>query len=248
MSSTSDATPRVVAAAPSASAIISHMGAADILVGVTAHCSVDRPVIGGWLTPDYDRLETLDPDIICTADALQASIRDELRDRGYTVCHLEPNTLDGVINSFETLAEAIGRPTVGSTLATRTREQLNTVRHRVASNSTVTVYAEEWADPPMAAGNWVPEAIAAAGGHHPFCDPGERSREVTQTEIEKAAPDHVVLHHCGHGTHTNAEAFHERGWDIDASVHVLDDDLLNQPSPALFEGIEILAERLHSES
>jgi len=246
MPSPSETTPRVVAAAPSASAILSSMGAGDTLVGVTAHCSIDRPVIGGWLTPDYDRLKTLNPDIVCTADTLQASIRDELRDRGYTVCHLDPHTLDEVIDSFEILAEAVDRPKAGATLATDARERLRTVRHRVAGNPTVTVYAEEWADPPMAAGNWVPEAIAAAGGHHPFCDPGERSREVTRTEVEAATPDHVVLHHCGHGTHTNAETFHERGWDVDASVHVLDDDLLNQPSPALFEGIEILADRLHS--
>ncbi|ERG96485.1 hypothetical protein [Haloquadratum walsbyi] len=62
---------------------------------------------------------------------------------------------------------------------------------------------------------------------------GERSCEVTRTEVETATPDHVVLHHCGHGTHADAGIFRDRGWDVDTSIHILDDDFHNQPSPHL---------------
>lgn len=246
---------RIVSLAPSATATLSAMGAGDAVVGVTVHCGLDRPPVGGWLNPDYDRLADLDPDLVYTADPLQADVRDDLRDRGYDVCHVEPATLDGVVDSFETVGRAAGRPDAGTRLAADARDRLAAVRERVADGSERTdgtsgtdadprpvVYCEEWGDPPMAAGNWVPDAVAAAGGRHPFCDPGDRSREVTEARVAAADPDHVVVHHCGHGDRADPDILAERGWDLDASVHVLDDDLLNQPSPALLDGIETLAE------
>jgi len=247
-----DPVERVVSLAPSATATLSAMGADDAVVGVTAHCTLERPVVGGWLNPDYDRLADLDPDLVCTADALQAEIRDELSDRGYAVCHVEPETLEDVISSFATIGRAVGRPGAGDRLASDARERLAVARKGAgkrgtggdatdADDSRPVVYCEEWGDPPMAAGNWVPEAVEAAGGRYPFCEPGGRSREVTRERVEAAEPDHVVVHHCGRGDRVDPGLIESRGWDLDATVHVLDDDLLNQPSPALIGGIETLA-------
>ncbi|WP_435182845.1 helical backbone metal receptor [Halobellus sp. EA9] len=245
-----DAPERIVSLAPSATASLTAMGAGEAVVGVTAHCDLDRPVVGGWLNPDYDRLADLDPDVVCTADGLQREVRDELRDRGYDVCHVEPDTLAAVVDSVEALARAVGRPEAGSALATELRDRIEAVRSRVperGSDARPVIYCEEWGDPPMAAGNWVPDAVAAAGGRYPFCEPGERSQEVTRARVAGADPDHVVVHHCGHGDRVDPDVLAERGWDLDAPVHVFDDDLLNQPSPALVGGIERLAAVLHGD-
>ncbi|MBB6645708.1 helical backbone metal receptor [Halobellus ruber] len=248
-----DAPARVVSLAPSATATLSAMDAGDAVVGVTAHCNLDRPRVGGWLNPDYDRLADLNPDLVCTADPLQADVRDELRDRGYEVCHVEPATLDAVVDSFETLGRAAGRPDAGARLAADARDRLAAVRERVpdagsdGGDARPVVYCEEWGDPPMAAGNWVPEAVEVAGGRYPFCDPGDRSREVSAERVGAVEPDHVVIHHCGHGDRADPGLLEERGWTVDATAHVLDDDLLNQPSPALLDGIERLAGLFHGE-
>ncbi|MGQ4555810.1 helical backbone metal receptor [Halobellus sp. GM3] len=248
---------RVVSLAPSATATLSAMGAGDALVGVTGHCPLDRPVVGGWLNPDFDRLASLDPDLVCTADALQSDIRSDLLDRGYDVCHVEPDSLDAVVDTFATLGRAVGRADAGERLAAEARSRLDAVRARVTARlddaasdggSRPVVYCEEWGDPPMAAGNWVPEAVETAGARYPFCAPGDRSQEVSGERVERADPDHVVVHHCGHGDRADPGLIAERGWDLDASVHVLDDDLLNQPSPRLIDGVETLAELFYGES
>ncbi|MFB6092603.1 MAG: cobalamin-binding protein [Haloquadratum sp.] len=242
---TGDGVDRVVSLAPSATTTLSAMGAEDCLVGVTTHCDVDREPLGGWLNPDYDRLAELHPDLVCTADRLQRDVRDELVARGYDVCHVEPDDLAGVVGSFATLGRAIGRAEAASRLVEETRERLAAVHERAGADPTdvcPVVYCEEWGDPPMAAGNWVPEAVELAGGRYPFCDAGERSREVSHAEIADADPDHVVVHHCGHGDRADPDILTARGWDLDAAVHVVDDDLLNQPSPRLIDGIERLAE------
>ncbi|ATW89829.1 iron complex transport system substrate-binding protein [Halohasta litchfieldiae] len=247
---------RIVSLAPSATATLSALGLAEQVVGVTAHCDLDRPVVGGWLNPDYDEIAALSPDLVCTSDGLQREIRDELRGRGYSIHHDEPSRLDDVLAGFESLGVAVDAPEAGADLRADATRRLDLVAERVdqqlagtdadTDRSRPAVYCEEWSDPPMAAGNWVPDAVEAAGGRYPFVDPGERSQEVDHETVAAADPDHAVLHICGTGDQVSPDRLTERGWELDWSVHVVDDSLLNQPSPRLIDGIELLAERLYS--
>ncbi len=249
-------TPRVVSLAPSATATVVALGGADTLVGVTHHCDppsdagsahdVDTPVtVGGWLNPSFDRVAELAPDVVLTSDGLQSDLADECRERGFDARHREPSTLDEAIATFAARGDDVGRPEAGEQLAAESRARLDRIAEAVAGRSRPTVYCEEWSDPPMAAGNWVPDAVRAAGGRYPFVDAGDRSREVDPATVADADPDHVVVHVCGHGDRIDPATVENRDWDVDAPVHVIDDSLLNQPSPALIDGIERLAHLLH---
>ncbi len=251
-------TPRVVSLAPSATVTLSAMGAAELLVGVTAHCDppddagsahgVGPATVGGWVTPSIDRVAELEPDVVFTSDGLQSEVVAACRDRGLDVDHREPATLDDVLDGFVARGRAVGRSQAGERLAAAARERLDRVAEAVAERPRPVVYCEEWSDPPMAAGNWVPDAVRGAGGRYPFVDPGERSREVDPATVEAAAPDHVVVHVCGHGDRVDPATVAGREWVDGASVHVVDDSLLNQPSPALIDGVERLAGLFHPET
>jgi len=237
---------RVVSLAPSATATVSALGGRDRLVGVTHHDEVDDvPAVGGWLNPEYARVADLDPDVVLTSDALQREVRDELRERGFGVAHREPATLEDVLASFAAIGDAVGLPEAGAELEAAARDHVESVRDQTPDKGPV-VYCEEWSDPPMAAGNWVPDVVEAAGGRYPFVDAGDRSTEITAGDVEAADPDHVVVHVCGKGDRVDPD-FEGRGWRLDADVHVVDDSLLNQPSPRLLEGLELLADRFHGE-
>jgi iron complex transport system substrate-binding protein len=245
---------RVVSLAPSATEILDALGASDRLVGATHHCEAEAPVVGGWLNPDYEAVAECDPDLVLTADELQDDITADLRERGHEVFHATPATLEEVVESFADLGAAVGVPDEGEALARRARNRLDRVG-RLTPDSNAdrpVVYCEEWSEPPMAAGNWVPEAVRAAGGRYPFVSSGERSREVSIAEVETACPEHVVLHVCGHGDRIDPDAVTQRNWSLPAlergNLHVLDDSLLNQPSPRLVEGIEALAAKLHPDA
>jgi len=244
---------RIVSLAPSATETLRALGGLDRVVGATHHCrDVDATRVGGWLDPDYDAVAALDPDLVVTSDDLQAEVAADLRERGREVFHAAPATLGDVVESFAALGAAAGLPKAGNDLAWRARSRLDRVRDLVAGRPRPVVYAEEWSEPPMAAGNWVPEAIETAGGRCPFVSPGERSREVSAARVEAAAPDHVVLHVCGHGERSDPAVVADRGWELPAiergNVHVVDDSLLNQPSPRLVDGVETLAAKLHPEA
>jgi len=247
--------PRIVSLAPSATATLDALGVADRVVGVTAHCDLDRPTVGGWLNPDYETVAELSPDLVCTSDGLQREIRDELRERDYHVHHHEPSRLDEVLGGFQSLADAAAVADAGEALVADCRRRLDAVAEEVgiddrevaSDTDRPVVYCEEWSEPPMAAGNWVPDAVEAAGGRYPFVEPGDRSQEVDENTVVDADPDHAVLHICGTGDDVSADRFVDRGWSLDAEVHVVDDSLLNQPSPKLIDGIELLAKRLYPE-
>ncbi|AFK18485.1 cobalamin-binding protein [Haloferax mediterranei ATCC 33500] len=241
-------TPRIVSLAPSATAILDAAGLASRVVGATVHSSLDRPAVGGWLNPDFERIEALDPDTLCTADDLQTDVTAEARERGFDVVHVAPETLDDVLDSFPVVCDAAGDATAGAALADDCRTHLDRVAAAVDDYSRPTVYCEEWADPPMAAGNWVPDVVRAAGGTYPFLDAGERSREVDADDVAAADPAHVVLHPCGKGERGDPDAFEAREWGVDAAVHAVDDSLLNQPSPALMSGVDRLARLFHPDA
>lgn len=236
---------RVVSLAPSATAVLQAIDAEDRVVAGTDHGPSDRSV-GGWLTPDIDAVVALEPDRVLTTDDLQLDIVHTLCDRGIPTVHRSPETLSEVYDYIRAIGKAVGKADAASDVADAVERRIGAVRRRVNGHERPVVYCEEWDEPPMVAGNWVPEIITAAGGRYPFCEPGERSRPIDRAEIERHAPECAISHVCGRGAAADPHAIERRGWTI-PRVEVIDDSLLNQPGPRLAEAVERIATILHPE-
>jgi iron complex transport system substrate-binding protein len=118
------------------------------------------------------------------------------------------------------------------------------------------IYIEEWHNPPMVSGNWVPELIKLAGGipmplsaaQKEIATDGKNvpSAAVTLAEVQAFDPDLIVLSICGAGNAASKELLSARpGWaDLRAvrenHLFVIDDSLLNRPGPRLAEGAKRL--------
>ena len=110
----------------------------------------------------------------------------------------------------------------------------------------------EWTDPLMAAGNWLPELVAIAGGHNIFGDTGEHSPHFEFADLQAVEPDILVFMPCGYGlakTTEEAEALlAEPHWAALSAVragraYAVDGNAyFNRPGPRLAESAEILAE------
>jgi iron complex transport system substrate-binding protein len=113
----------------------------------------------------------------------------------------------------------------------------------------------EWLDPPMAAGNWVPELVALAGGHDVLGKPGAHSHWITWDDVIAADPDVVILVPCGFTldrvvAEAEAPAIRNRLKMLRAfragRVYAIDGHhLFNRPGPRLIDSLEVLAEILH---
>ena len=75
------------------------------------------------------------------------------------------------------------------------------------------VLTVEWSDPPMTAGNWVPELVALAGGIDTLGADGGHSPRITVEAVAAADADAIVLMPCGYDlprTAADGRALHGR--------------------------------------
>ena len=117
------------------------------------------------------------------------------------------------------------------------------------------VLTVEWSDPPMTAGNWVPELVALAGGIDTLGADGSHSPRITVEAVAKADPDAIVLMPCGYDLpRTVADGrvlLADPAWSglraaQAGAVYATDGNaFFNRPGPRLVESLEILAEIIH---
>lgn len=240
---------RIVSLAPSNTEILFELGAGDDVVATTSLCDFpgearEKPGTGGWSEDlDVEKVERLEPDIALASDDLQNKIVEELENKDVNVVQVKPHTLEEVFDSIERIGRLVDQEE-------KARELVESMKSRLdeLSISGKRVYCEEWTDPPMVSGNWIPELVEEINGEY-FIEEG-RSREFKLEELKKFNPEHIFLNVCGTGENISEKEVLERDeWqEITAvkeeNVHVIDDALLNRPGPRLVEGARKIMEKI----
>ena len=216
---------------------------------------------------DGDLLKQLQPDVIVTqtqCEVCAASPKDlERAVRNWTgaeprIVSLEPNALADVWTDIQNVAESLGAPDRGERLVAELQARMDAIEALAdQSDHRPSVACIEWIDPLMAAGNWMPELVAMAGGENVFGEAGRHSPWLTWEAICRADPDIVLILPCGYDiaeSRRNMPALTGRTEWSDLSavttdrVYIADDNqYFNRPGPRLVESLEILAELSHPE-
>ncbi|MFM8541156.1 MAG: cobalamin-binding protein [Nitrospira sp.] len=169
---------------------------------------------------------------------------------------LSPSTLDDVLTDVHRIGDAIARSHEAAVLATHLRERLQHVRLQIAqAGAQPRVACLEWLDPLYAAGHWVPEMVAYAGGVDVLGTAGAPAKKVTWKQVRAARPDVLILMPCGFSiarTRTELASLTTRtAWKTlpavkSNRVFLVDGPAyFNRPGPRLIDGVEILAACLH---
>lgn len=244
---------RILSLAPSNTEILYALGAGPEVVGVTAFCDEPSevrmtPKVGGWTEVYDDLVDRFQPDLIVTSMFVPPQIRALKEQRPELFCHVEPHTLDGVYESITTIGDRIGRATEATALVRRMRSEFDAIRQATGTRRPrpVRVYIEEWSNPPMVSGNWIPEVVTYAGCQQALARVGEWSREFRLGDLIAFDPDAIVLSICGaHDRVPTQQVLNRLGWGELRAVRedriaVIDDSLLNRPGPRLPEGARAL--------
>lgn len=212
---------------------------------------------------DAGTLAALAPDVVltqtlCRVCAVEGDgVRTALRARALEadVVELEPEGVDGVLDSIVALGDLLGAPDTARAVVAGARRRLAAVAAAVAGRPRPGVVVVEWTDPPYAAGHWVPELTAVAGGRELLGTAAEPSFRTTWERVRDLAPAVVVIAPCGYDlARTRTEATPERvaGWLAgtpalrDGRVWAIDANAyLSRPGPRIVEGAELLAAILH---
>ena len=214
-----------------------------------------------------DLLRELNPTHILTqaqCEVCAVSLRDvEAAVREWTDCtaqiiSLSPNTLSDVWDDFQRTGEALGAPDAAEDLIAHCRTRIAAVSSAVKDRPRPTVAVIEWADPLMAAGNWTPTLVDAAGGRNLYGEAGKHSPWMEPSDLIAADPEVIIVAPCGFSLDRARQALPllERipGWpDLQAvrggRVAVVDgNQFFNRPGPRLADTVEISAEIFHPEA
>ena len=212
---------------------------------------------------DAERLRALRPDVILTQtqcavcavtpDDLQVALR-EWSGNEPQLLSLAPDTLTDVWGDVQRVAAALNVAAAGESVVAKLQARLASLRTKIAPGNRPTVAAIEWTEPLMAAGNWIPELIEAAGGTPLFATAGQHSPWLAWEALAAADPDVIVLMPCGyripetlgelkslsgHAVWKNLSAVRKGKVFVTDGHH-----FFNRPGPRLVESAEILTEIL----
>jgi iron complex transport system substrate-binding protein len=232
-----------------------HDAIADLLARALSIYEVDLPVLAS-LAPDLVVTQT--QCAVCAVD--EASVAAALAGLSPSRPHLvslAATSLAGLIEDIGRCAEALGAQEAAAGLCEQIGQRIQAIARRAAGAKRPRVACLEWLDPPMGAGNWLPELVRLAGGEALFGTAGQPTPWLDPAEAIAADPEVVVAMPCGFAL-ARAEAelmatLPRLGWQGMAAlragrVYVADGNaFFNRPGPRLVESLEILAEILHPE-
>ncbi len=254
---------RIISLAPSNTEILFALGLADKVVAVTDYDDYppeakEKPSIGGFSTPNIEKLVALSPDLILATSVHEQRIIPQLEERGMTVFALNPKTLDEVLATIILVGEITGQEKEASGLVAEMRNRIKVVTDKTDSLSPEQrprVFYITWHDPLMApgSGTFQDDLIQIAGGTN-------IARDLTgwatiSLEAVLAANPEVMIAGVGHGTGKDLNFQYiktePRLRDTDARqnnrVYAIDGNLVSRPGPRIVDGLEELARLIHPE-
>jgi iron complex transport system substrate-binding protein len=159
-----------------------------------------------------------------------------------------------VLDDIRVVGEAMGLADEAAEFVSGAHARLRLVHATLAAAKAPRprVAVIEWGDPIYAAGHWVPEMVARAGGVDVLAKPGEHSVVVTLDAVRAADPDLLLIAPCGYDlARSVAEgerllARPEWAWARARRVFAIDANAFaSRPGPRLVDGVEVMARLFH---
>jgi iron complex transport system substrate-binding protein len=194
---------------------------------------------------DEALIDELAPDLILTQDLCEvcAVSSRELCAISTPTMALDANTLADVRQCIVRVGEVLDAEARAQAVVADMDATIERVTEKVDGSSR-RVFVAEWLDPPFAAGHWVPEMVAAAGGEDVLGLAGERSYPTTWDVVRDEHPELVIAAPCGfdHRRAAREARLPELGCRVvavDANAYYA------RPGPRVADGIAQLAFLIH---
>jgi iron complex transport system substrate-binding protein len=235
------------------------LGEGDRVVGVSGYTvrppeARQKPRVSAFISARFDKIETLEPDLVLAFSDLQADIAAELARRGYNVVLFNQRSVAEILQMIRMVGGLVGRADRADALASSLEAGLDRIRAAAAAfTRRPRVYFEEWDDPLISGIQWVEELVDIAGGEPIFPQLRgaklAKDRIVESEAVIRANPDVIVASWCGKPVRS-ARIAARAGWGQitavrNGAIHEIKSTYILQPGPAsLTEGVRQLHEIL----
>lgn len=191
---------RVVVLAPAAAEMLEALGLSDRVVGIGEFGPwpagiAERPVLGGYDSPNVELALELRAEVVLTAssDAAAASHR-RMDSLGIRVVALDTSTYQGIFDSLETIGELFARSAEASSLAKKMREELREIETRALGAPRRRVLFVVGSDPLYVAGpgSHIDEMIRLVGGRNVAHDALSSYQQVSLEAVLERMPEVII--------------------------------------------------------
>jgi cobalamin transport system substrate-binding protein len=252
---------RIVSLAPSLTETVYALGLQEHLVGDTDYCDYPpeaqkKTKVGGAQNPSIEEVASLRPDLVLVTKALNRfeTVRalDDLKIPTYAT---DPHTIEDVVTSTAKLAEVLGAPQAGVTLAGELQERLAELQQRVGDLPAKRVLFVVWTEPLITVGKntFIADALRKAGAIS-IVDTVQDWPQISLEEVVRLQPEFLIIAaHDISNSPADLEALTARpGWHSLEAVRnrkfAVISEAVNRPAPRIVAAIEELARKLHPEA
>lgn len=212
---------RIATLAPSVTEIVCSVGGIDYLIGTDSYSNYPSSVVkgkdegriastGGYIDPNYERIISLNPDIVFCDGSVgeQVSIADRLRKSGINCVILFGNTdISTLYDNIWVAASAIGFPERANSVISNLRSTITDVSG-IAGNTGKRTFVSLSSDPsPWTSGRdtFMSDVISSVGGRNVFDSQSSSWFMVSKEQIYAKQPDVIIIIYENKDLNTQAD-------------------------------------------
>lgn len=201
----------------------------------------EKPILTSFISSNYEKIESIKPDLIIGYSDIQKDIARDLVERGYNVFISNHRSLNDVLNYLFLLGSMVGKGELALELISGYRKKMEDFATKVQKR--VRVYLEEWDEPRISAIRYFSEIVELCGGDNIFKDKASgflaKDRFVDDDDVIKGNPEKILACWCGKKVRID-QIRNRDGWENilairNNEIYELDPAVFLQPGPALFE-------------
>jgi iron complex transport system substrate-binding protein len=183
------------------------LGQGDRVVGVSGYTVRPpearlKPKVSAFINARFDKIESLQPDLVLAFSDLQADLSAELVRRGIAVVTFNQRSVAEILQMIGMLGGLVGCQAAAERLAEQLSRDLDRIRESAARfPRRLRTFFEEWDEPLISGIRWVEELVDIAGGAPIFPELADarlaKQRIVDPAEVARRDPEVIFASWCG---------------------------------------------------
>src|SRR5207302_2470486 len=187
---------RIVSLAPSLTETVYALGLQDHLVGDTDYCDYPpdaqkKTKVGGGINPSLEEIASLHPDIVLVTKKFnRLETVHALETLGISSYATDPHTVDEIIASSKRLADVLGAPEAGASIAEVMQQHLSNLQEHIGALPPKRVLFVVWSQPLISVGKgtFIADALRRAGSVSVVYSEQD-CPQVSREEVARLQPD-----------------------------------------------------------
>ena len=251
---------RIISIGPANTEILFVIGAEQLLVGVDRYSDYPEAAkkierVGGLLSPSFDKIVALNPDLVIVGTSTHPEIMDKLVALNLRVASIAPKNLDKIYQRIGLFGQICDKSAEADQVVRQMKDRVKSVREVVEpipKSERKTVFYEVWYDPLQSAGpgSFIHALIELGGGINIAGD-AKTAWPLFSLETVVARNPQVIFTTRKKSVTELLEG-HRKAWNgisaVEAKrVYQLNGDEISRPGPRVVRALEAIAQALYPE-